>query len=447
MNDIIAAISTPLGKGAISIVRMSGQGCKELAARFFSAKNLNFENLQPRYLYLGGLQIEKGVTEKCFMVYFKAPQSFTGEDMIEFQVHGGVLLTQKVLRLLIENGARLAENGEFSRRAFENGKISLDEAESIIDEINADSESELRASLCLADGRLKNEVVALQNGLTDCLAQIEAALDYPEEDIEESAKDDLFRQIDACNEKVGKFLSDAKNAGYIKNGINVAIVGSPNVGKSSLLNGLVGADRAIVTDIAGTTRDVLNESLTYRGVKLNFIDTAGIRDSADKVEQIGIEKSKAMLEGADVVLWVIDSSREMNEYDRDLQKLLSGRDNVILVKNKYDIAGKNQSAADGGICVSALQNQNLDAVKEAIFQKVISEEIDYSRALLTNERQIETLKNCQEIINQIYQSRDEGMDVIAMQIKRLWNELGKITGECENEQIIDLIFSKFCLGK
>ncbi len=447
MNDIIAAISTPLGKGAISIVRMSGQGCKELAARFFSAKNLNFENLQPRYLYLGGLQIEKGVTEKCFMVYFKGPQSFTGEDMIEFQVHGGSLLTQKVLRLLIENGARLAENGEFSRRAFENGKISLDEAESIIDEINADSESELRASLCLADGRLKNEVVALQSGLTDCLAQIEAALDYPEEDIEGSAKDDLFRQIDACNEKVGKFLSDAKNAGYIKNGINVAIVGSPNVGKSSLLNGLVGADRAIVTDIAGTTRDVLNESLTYRGVKLNFIDTAGIRDSADKVEQLGIEKSKVMLEGADVVLWVIDSSREMNEYDRDLQKLLSGRDNVILVKNKSDIAGKNQPDTDSGICVSALQNQNLDAVKEAIFQKVISEEIDYSRALLTNERQIETLKNCQEIINQIYQSRDEGMDVIAMQIKRLWNELGKITGECENEQIIDLIFSKFCLGK
>ena len=446
MNDIIAAISTPLGKGAISIVRMSGPGCTGIAAKLFSATDLNFDNVQPRHLYLGNLQIEPDAVEKCFMVFFKAPKSFTGEDMIEFQVHGGSLLTQKVLRLLVQNGARLAENGEFSRRAFENGKISLDEAESIIGEINADSDSELRASLCLAGGRLKNDVRQLQRGLTESLAEIEAALDYPEEDIEQSAKGALFKQVDVCKAKIDKFLSDAKNAGYIRNGINVAIVGSPNVGKSSLLNALIGADRAIVTDIAGTTRDVLNESLNYRGIKMNFIDTAGIRDSADKVEQLGIEKSKATLESADVVLWVVDSSRERTDYDKKLQKLLAGRDNVIIIKNKSDLpAGESQPLQ--GITVSALQNENIDKVKAAIFDKVIKEEIDYSRALLTNERQIETLQNCQSIIQEIMHSRDDSMDVFAMLLKRLWNELGKITGECENEEIIDLIFSKFCLGK
>ena len=445
-NNIITAVSTPLGIGAISIVRMSGKNCLEIAEKVFVAKNLSYKEIIPRMLYLGYFVFNDNSKEHCMMVYFKNPNSYTGEDIIEFQVHGGTILTQKVLKTLLEKGSSLAEPGEFTKRAFENGKISLDEAESIIGEINAESESELKASLNLAEGRLKNKIKNLQNKLTESIAQIEATLDYPEEDFEQSTKEIIFKGLENVKEEILQFIKDSENSKYIKNGINIAIVGSPNVGKSSLLNALIGEDRAIVTEIEGTTRDVLTESIFYNGVKLNFIDTAGIRESKDKVEKIGIEKSKNIIKNADVILFVLDGSRKINEYDLKIKDLLKNLKNVLTIVNKSDVK-RVLEKQNNELEISALKERQIKEVKEKIYSLVINEKIDYNKTIIINTRQIDILHECEEIIDQIFISKYESMDIIAMLIKNLWNTLGRITGESENEKIIDLIFSKFCLGK
>ena len=253
-NKTIASISTPLGKGAISIVRMSGGESLQIAQKLFKSKALNFDKITPRMLYYGKFEIDDNAYETCLMVYFKAPFSYTGEDVVEFQVHGGSVITSKILSVLLENGAILAENGEFSKRAFENGKISLDQAESIIDEINAESESELKASLMLIGGKLKNQVKDMQSSLTDTLAEIEATLDYPEEDFEQAVKEKIFKNINSISLALQDILKDSQNSKYIKQGINIAIVGIPNVVKSRHLNSLIGHERASDTSIAVTTR-------------------------------------------------------------------------------------------------------------------------------------------------------------------------------------------------
>ena len=445
MTKTIASISTPLGKGAISIVRMSGKESLQLAKRVFSCKAFLTDHITPRFLYLGNFDLEENLQEKCLCVYFKAPYSYTGEDMVEFQVHGGSVVTQKVLDKLLSCGAYLAEPGEFSRRAFENAKISLDEAEAIIEEINAESESELKASLTIADGRLKGKIKELQNSLTQEIARIEATLDYPEEDFEKSAKEAIFCKLEEIKTQVESFVESSKNARYIQKGINIAIIGAPNVGKSSLLNSLVGSDRAIVTDIAGTTRDIIEEQTSYKGLKFNYIDTAGIRNATDKVEQLGIERSRQSVESADIVLAVIDASKELDEQDNEILNLAKSKTHIILL-NKIDKPRK-VAKQQNEIEISALQEKNIESINQEIYNKVVNEEINFSNITVTNERQINILKECLQIIKSTLESKNTSMDIIAMQIKLLWNQLGKITGECENENIIDMIFSKFCLGK
>ncbi len=446
MENTICAISTPLGRGAISIVRMSGKKSLEIAKKVFCAKSLSYDKITPRLLYLGKFSFDDQTQETCLMVYFNAPYTYTGEDIVEFQVHGGTILTQKILSTLLKNGAVMAEPGQFTKRAFENGKISLDEAESIIGEINAESESELKATLNLAGGHLKNKIKQLQNELTASIAKIEATLDYPEEDFEQAAKDEIFDYIEKVEKEVDEFIKDSQNAKYITKGINIAIVGSPNVGKSSLLNALIGQERAIVTDIEGTTRDILNESIFYNGIKFNFVDTAGIRSSEDKVEKIGIEKSKDAISMADVVLFVLDGNRHLSNEDRQIKKLLENTQNVLVIVNKSD-QKRLLEKQDNEILVSALENTNVNAVKDKIYSLVINEQIDYNKTIIINERHLQILNDCKEILNQIRSAKNESMDIVAMLIKNLWNCLGKITGESENEQIIDLIFAKFCLGK
>lgn len=445
MNTTIASISTPLGKGAISIVRMSGQESLTLAKKLFSCRAFVEGQITPRFLYLGNFDLGENIKEKCLCVYFKAPNSYTGEDMVEFQVHGGSVVTQKVLDRLISAGAILAQPGEFSRRAFENGKVTLDEAEAIIDEINAESESELKASLSIAEGKLKAKIRGLQSSLTEEIAQIEATLDYPEEDFEKSARDAIVKKLGVIKEEIQGFVERAENSRYIQKGINIAIIGAPNVGKSSILNSLVGSDRAIVTDIAGTTRDIIEEQTSYKGLKFNFIDTAGIREASDKVEKIGIEKSRKSIENADIVLLVFDGSRKLEKQDREILDLAQGKNTLIII-NKIDkprVLEKQKNEIE----VSAVNDTNIDKIKESIYTKVVGEEIDFSNLTVTNERQIGVLKECLKIVQIAIDDIQTSMDILAMHIKALWNELGKITGECENERIIDMIFSKFCLGK
>lgn len=446
MKNIICAISTPPGKGAISIVRISGEGCLEIMGKVFSSNLFNINAVQPNYLYLGKFHLENGVNEKCFAVYFKSPKTYTGEDMVEFQIHGGTILAQKVLEKLIQEGAKLAQAGEFTKRAFENGKISLDMAESIIGEINAESESELKASLAQAEGKLFKKILNLQNNLTESLAKIEATLDYPEEDIEQSTRDEVFEIVENAKNSIKNLIENAKNSKFISNGINIAIVGAPNVGKSSLLNSLIGEERAIVTNIEGTTRDILTESTSYKGIRYNFIDTAGIRESDDTVEQIGIDRAKKAISNADVILHVLDGSRVLKDEDIEIQKLLSNHNNILTIINKTDLQRK-LAKQECEIEISALKDDNIEKIKEKIYNLVIKEEIIFDKAILLNTRQLQILMECESLISEIEASKNASMDITAMLIKSLWNTLGKITGECENENIIDLIFSKFCLGK
>lgn len=444
-NDTIAVISTPIGSGAISIVRMSGSDALNIASKLFSSKKLEKEKITPRYLYLGDFSYEN-VNEKCMMVYFKAPYSYTGEDLIEFQCHGGEYLTKKVLQACLTNGARLAENGEFTKRAFLNGKMSLDEVEGVIDIINATSDAEMKTAYSLMKGRLYKEIKAYQNTLTELLADLEVTIDYPEHDDEEITLDKVNSQLKTIKLGIDDLLKTERQGGLIKFGIKVALVGKTNVGKSSLLNALLGTSRAIVTDIEGTTRDIISETIVYKDIKLNFIDTAGIRNSKDIVEQIGIQKSREAIDEADIVLFIIDSSRELDEDEKKLLDYVKTK-NHLIVLNKSDI--KNSSLElENSICVSALNHEGIEELKEKIYSLLIDKKIQSNELILTNLRQIEALKECANQLDLTFESLKTGLvDIVALNIKILWQTLGKITGETENEEIIDKIFSKFCLGK
>lgn len=443
--DTIASISTPHGTGAISIVRMSGSKSLQIALQLFSYKKN--EPLEPRKLYLGDFSWGE-IKEKCLMVYFKAPYSFTGEDMVEFQIHGGEYLTEQVLSACLEKGARLAENGEFSKRAFLNGKMSLDEAEGVVDVIEATSKAELKAGYELMNGRLFKEIEAMQNLLTQTLARIEVTMDYPEHDDEYSEKIHTKQVLEQILEKIDGLLKNSEHGEYIKSGVNIALVGKPNVGKSSLLNALLGEERAIVTEIKGTTRDTIKETLLYKGVKLNFIDTAGLRHSEDIVENIGIQKTKEILKTANIICFLIDSSQEIDDEDHEIYKQIK-QYNPIIVLNKTDIKSITKIPFENEIIeISAQTGQGIENLKEKIYKRTIKEKIDTSQIVLTNKRHIENLKSAKEKVkNAIDVVENVSSDIVAFELKQIWNELGKITGVTENEKIIDEIFSRFCLGK
>ena len=436
----IVSLSTPLGKGAIGIVRMSGKDVLNIALKIFHCKE---KNIKPRYMYFGKLEVEKEVFEECLMVYFKAPFSYTGEDVVEFQIHGGVLLAQKVVERCLENGCRMAEAGEFSKRAFLNGKITLDKAEAIIGEINAESEGELNSSLKITNGKLGKMVEDEQKTLSELLAEIEVSFDYPENDYEEIVKDKVFEKVKEIKTKNQKLIEVSNSGKYLKNGINVALVGRANVGKSSVLNALLGEERAIVTNIEGTTRDSLTESFFHNGVKINLIDTAGIRETNDVVEKLGIEKSLESIKKADIVLFIHDASQKESEEEKEIAKKLKNK-KVINVVNKIDkkrVLAKLKDEVE----ISALEEKNIHLLKDKIVSEVIS--VDLNTFVLTNERHIQILKNAELIMEEVLSLKAESLDVIAMLLKKVWAELGKITGNTENEDIISLIFSKFCLGK
>ncbi len=442
MKDTIVSISTPLGKGAIAIVRMSGAESLKIAQRIFYAQGM--EKIKLRFMYFGKLKIDDSC-EECLMVYFKAPFSFTGEDIVEFQVHGGVLLAQKVVEVCLSQGARLAEPGEFSKRAFLNGKITLDKAEAIIGEINAETEGELKSSLQVTNGRLANLILQQQEKLKTMLAEIEVGMDYPDETDELNLKFDINNKLKEVLNTLNITLQQAESAKYLKNGINVALVGRTNVGKSSVMNALLGQDRAIVTDIQGTTRDSITESFLYKGVKINLIDTAGIRETEDVVEHIGIEKSKQVLNSADLVLFVLDGSQKMTEEDRQILSMIQGKDFVSII-NKTDKERRLEKQEEE-IEISALQNKHIEDLKEIILNKVIKNQIDFNSVVLTNERHVAILKETEKQVEEILKSENLPLDVVSMLVKNVWKTLGKITGNTENEDIINLIFSKFCLGK
>ncbi len=442
--DTIAAIATPLGTGAVGIIRLSGENALEIAARVFSPYKLNsLKDAVPYMMYLGRLDCG-GVKDRALAVFFRAPASYTGEDMVEFHCHGGAALLGHVLNGLLSLGARIADRGEFTRRAFLNGKMDLSDAEGVIDMINGESAAAVNAGYRLATGGTSAAVRALTAPLLDVIAHMEAALDYPEE-MEEESRLAAKPVIDALIEKTRALLLTCRRGSIVKNGITAAIVGETNVGKSSLLNALAGRERAIVTEIAGTTRDSIEESVEWRGVTLRFIDTAGIRESADPVESLGIRRSRDIASSSDIVLLVSDGSRPNNAKKSELLKNVDKKTPVIEVVNKSDIMPKKKSS---GFSISAKTGENVDALKDKIVETVLGENIDASGELITSLRHKEALERALTSLI----SAKENFDAVPaectlLDLRAAYSAFGEITGDTADEKIIDTIFSKFCLGK
>lgn len=446
----IVAISTAIGNGGISIIRMSGDNVLNIASQVFSHPKIKVKNFEPRKMYLGTFHYEN-IYDQCMCVYFKAPHSYTGEDIIEFQCHGGITISNLIYESLIKCGCTPATKGEFSKIAFLNGKLTLDEAEGIVDMINAESESEIRAGYDLTLGKLKAQVEDMQNMLTTTLAKIEVALDYPEEDLEKETYLDIKNALIPIKEKIKNLLSTADTGRLIKDGVKILIFGKTNAGKSSLLNALLGYDRAIVTEIEGTTRDTLEETFIYNGYKFVLIDSAGIRQSDNLVESIGIEKSKDALKYADIVLFVIDTSVPLDNNDYDIMSKLNDK-NTIVVANKSDlkqVVDTENLDYTNIIKISSKTGNGIDALKEKLFDIAKFGTINNGSVVITNARHKESLSQALDLINNAIASVDNEnmLDLITMDIKECWMKLGDITGNSDNESIINEIFSKFCVGK
>lgn len=434
--SIIAGISTPIGNGAISIVRMSGEGALQIALRFFSCKKLEKEII-PNYMYLGRFKGEN-FSDRCMMVYFSAPKTYTGEDLVEFHLHGGVTLTQKVLHTLIQSGAKMAENGEFTKRAFLNGKVSLDEAEGILGLIHAESEAEISASYSVMRGNVSKRVQPVSDKLLNIVSMLEAWFDYPEE-MEDEIESDVYPTLKEIKNDLESLLSTAKQGKMVRNGISVALIGEPNVGKSSILNAFLKEERAIVTDIPGTTRDTIQESIVYKGVRINLLDTAGIRESEDVVEQKGIERSKNACRNANVVLYILDGAKN-GEPDYELLKECSNA-KILLVNNKVDISEKRE----GFYNVSALNGFGVDELLEEIV-KLVGDKRMYGD-MLTIDRHIDAVSHAMQCINNVLANQDSTYDCMLIDLKEALSSLMEIDGRQASEKIIDEIFSRFCVGK
>lgn len=440
----IAAISTPVGAGAIGIVRISGDDALKVAAKIFRTSKLkDLKDAVPNMMYYGTVTAGE-VSDRCLGVYFKAPKTYTGEDIFELHCHGGVRLVNEILKGCIEAGARAADKGEFTKRAFLNGKLALSDAEAVISMINAESEAQLKASYRSMTGKLSEQIYAFEEKLLDAIATMEAALDYPEEMEEESrrvAKD----TVNALCKELEKLIATAKTGSYVKQGIDVAIVGIANVGKSSTLNALTGKDRAIVTEIAGTTRDSLEERIEVNGVIINLIDTAGIRETDDKVEKLGVDRSRVIAKNSDLVLFITEAGRELTGEEKEILISVDGS-KVLYVFNKDD---KPHAKDDReGIFVSAKTGEGIERLKKEIIDRVIGGEIDFSGNIVTDSRHYDALKRAYFSLTQAKEGFDEEpAECLLVDMRDAYSALGEITGNTADESIVNAIFSKFCLGK
>jgi tRNA modification GTPase len=394
-------------------------------------------------MYVGEI-VAEGFTDFGMCVYFKAPKSFTGEDVVEFHTHGGVAITKGVLRKILSSGARLATNGEFTKRAFMNGKLSLSSAEGLIDMINSESVSGVKAGYYLYREKLNTEINALQDVITDALAEIDADMDFPEEDLEFKSTETVKNNLQQVVEKIDNLLKTYRTGRTLKDGVKVAIVGKPNTGKSSLLNAFLDYDKAIVSEVAGTTRDIVEGTLDINGVRFNFSDTAGIRDSGDRIESIGVSLSKKTLDNSDLILLVLDAENTSAE-DDEIFELVKDK-NLIVAVNKTDKSDKKDDRAD--IYVSAMKKSNIEELKDLIYQKTIGSGVDLNGDFLCEERHFNALKKAKEKLTDALNSiGNVSLDILAIDVKDGWDALGEISGRTATEDIINDIFSKFCVGK
>ena len=458
-TDTIAAIATAMSNSGIGIIRVSGNESIEIVDHIF--KNSKKENSLKRYkshtIHYGFIYDEDKILDEVMVSVFKSPHSFTTEDTVEINCHGGILVLQKILELLIKNGARLAEPGEFTKRAFLNGRIDLSEAEAVMDVISSQNEMALQSSVKQLQGSVSDKVKELRSEIIYEIAFIESALDDPEHISLDGFTERLENKIEFLSSSVDKLLSTAENGKMIREGIRTVIVGKPNAGKSSLLNLLAGEEKAIVTEIAGTTRDIIEENINLKGIHLHIIDTAGIRKSDDIVEQIGVEKAKKYTADADLVIYVLDSSVPLDQNDYDIMEMIREKKCIILF-NKTDMEflvsfdDLKDKTDDSHIMIkiSAKENKGIDdfekAVEKMFFQGKIREN---DEVMITNMRHKEALLEVKESLLQVKKSLDAGMpeDFYSIDLMSAYQSLGRIIGEETSEDLVNEIFSKFCMGK
>lgn len=455
--DTIAAISTPMGEGAIAIVRLSGEDSIEIANKIFKGKSLT--EVASHTIHYGHIvDPESGVTvEEVMISVMKGPKTFTRENVVEINCHGGLVSVNKVLQLTLENGARLAEPGEFTKRAFLNGRIDLSQAEAVMDLIRAKTDRAMSVAIGQMEGRLSKLIQRLRQELLETLAHVEVNIDYPEyDDVEEMTHSLLIGKVRSVQGEIEKLLHTSSQGKILREGLSTVIVGRPNVGKSSLLNSLVHENKAIVTDIPGTTRDVIEEYVNVKGVPLRLLDTAGIRETEDIVERIGVERSRQVLKEADLILLVLNYNDELTLEDERLFEAVQGMD-VIVIVNKTDLPQKlnldRVKELSGNyplVTTSLLEDLGVEQLEEAIASLFFSGSIDsQDMTYVSNSRHIALLTQAKRSIQEAINGIESGVpiDLVQIDLTRTWELLGEIIGDAVHESLIDQLFSQFCLGK
>lgn len=457
-EDTIVAISTPPGEGAIGIVRMSGELSVEIANKIFIQKNGRLITVgDHRKMLYGHIQRGNSVVDEVLLVPMFAPGTYTREDMVEVHCHGGVVPMTEIVKLILENGASMAEPGEFTKRAFLNGRLDLAQAESIMDLIQAKTPQGFDVAYNQLEGHLSRKVEAVRAALLTAMAQLEVCIDYPEEDIEEMTYSEMTSHFSEAEKSISELLQNSETGRILRDGLSTVIVGKPNVGKSSLLNALLRESRAIVTDIPGTTRDVIEETLNIRGVPIKLVDTAGIRETDDLVEKLGVERSKAFFNRADLVVFVLNAAEALSSEDESIMSYLRGRRAIILL-NKSDLAPvidevslrKSLGEHVPIIKTSLINEEGIQALEDEIAKMVYGGQISLNeRSLVTNLRHQDALRRAAKSLSEAVNSCQEGMsyDFLQVDVKNAFDALGEITGETVENDLVAKIFSQFCLGK
>ena len=449
MNDTITAISTTLGVGAISIIRVSGNDAIKIVNKIFKGKDL--EKVESHTINYGHIVDKDNIIDEVLVSVMKSPKTYTMEDVVEINTHGGIAITNKVLELLLLNGCRLAEPGEFTKRAFLNGRIDLIKAEGVMDLINSKTEKSRKIAINEVNGEVTKLIENLRQKIIELLANIEVNIDYPEyEDIEEVTIKKISSDVFYIEKDIKNILSKSEDMKIIKEGIKTIIIGSPNVGKSSILNRLLNEEKAIVTDVAGTTRDIVEGNIQIDGIALNIIDTAGIRKTDDLVESIGVKKSLNLIDDADLVLYVLNNNEKITEEEKEILNKIKNKNHIIIV-NKIDLNNElDVSILKDYIPISIKEDVGIDKLRRKIKDIFNLEKIEQSDfTYLSSARSISLLKKSLEYLESVKKGIEENMpiDMIEIDLKQVWNTLGEIIGKTYKEELIDQLFSQFCLGK